>query len=74
VTDGNSVRLSLDNDAKSAALAARNPRHGYSPGNSKRASDTAVDYSITSSAARHPRFRRTGVTEYSAGIARITPA
>jgi hypothetical protein len=50
VTDGNSVRLSLDNDAKSAALAARNPRHGYSPGNSKRASDTAPDYSITSSA------------------------
>jgi len=44
------VRLSLDNDAKSLALAARSPRHGYSPGNSKRASDTRPDYSITSSA------------------------
>src|SRR5262249_30047925 len=33
VTNGNSVRLSLDNDTKSTALAARSPRHGASPGN-----------------------------------------
>src|SRR5215468_8159835 len=33
MTNGNSVRLSLDNDTKSAALAARSPRHGNSPGN-----------------------------------------
>jgi hypothetical protein len=28
VTNANNVRLCFDNDAKSAALAARNPRHG----------------------------------------------
>jgi hypothetical protein len=31
VTNGNSVRFCFDNDAKSAALAARNPRHGNAP-------------------------------------------
>jgi len=31
VTNANNVRLCFDNDAKSAALAARNPRHGNAP-------------------------------------------
>src|SRR5262245_11177660 len=31
VTTANNVRLCFDNDAKSAALAARNPHHGNAP-------------------------------------------
>jgi hypothetical protein len=32
VANGNSIRLALDNDTKSATLAARSPRHCKSPG------------------------------------------
>lgn len=37
VANGNSIRLALDNDTKSATLAARNPRHCKSPGVPNRA-------------------------------------
>ena len=37
VANGNSIRLALDNDTKSATLAARSPRHCKSPGVPNRA-------------------------------------
>ena len=54
MTNGNSVRLSLDNDTKSAALAARSPRH---------ARELAGDGKTEASAAEPLRGRGIGLGE-----------